>query len=134
MPRDLHGYLTPFKFRFLILIFIPICLVNALIPFWPSRRSFNHTMSVLPMIHTLPITCTMELNKIPTPWTVHLSISTLLMNHVLDFDMWTICMFDDHIHSTNPFIFYISEIWGLWLWICWLLISCHRLPYLICDL
>ena len=38
--------------------------------------------------------------------------------------------FDDCIRSTNPFIFDISDFEVFWLWIGWLLISYHRLPYL----
>ena len=80
----------------------------------------NYTMFVLPMIHILPATYAKKLNEIPTHWTVRLSITTLLLNHVLDSDIWTICMIWRLYSLYESFDFEMSDctvFWTEWLFV-----------------
>ena len=80
----------------------------------------DYTIFVLPMIHILPATYAKKLNEIPTHWTVRLSIPTFLLNHVLDSDIWTICMIWRLYSLYESFDFEMSDrtvFWTEWLFV-----------------
>ena len=89
---------------------------------YPIHLNFdNYTMFVLPIMHTLP----KELNKTFPHLEFRLSISTLLMNHVLDPDIWTIRLIWRPYSFHESICFWYFNFKVFWLWIGWLLI---RLP------
>ena len=75
---------------------------------YPIHLPFdNHAMFVSLRIHTLFNTC-VNPNRNPTPWTVRLSIWTLLMNLVLDSDIWIVRPVEDCIrYMRSVYVWYV---------------------------
>ena len=87
-------------------------------------------MFVLPMIHTLTNACGEELNKIPTPWTICLSVLAPLMNRVLDSEIWTTCMFWRPYLSYESVYFWCDLRWSLLVMV-WLALHKATIDYRI---